>query len=134
MKRNVFSTYMICLVSFMLSFTASAQIIKSWEGIFQTPVATAQKNFVTPPAEFASHVIWGWDGDVDLKVIRSDLDTFYNRGFRAVIIEAGNNMPDDYLSADWFKRVATAVQEAKKRGMKMWIIDEGKFPSGFAES
>ncbi|MDR1672603.1 MAG: hypothetical protein LBS09_03955 [Bacteroidales bacterium] len=131
MEKITFLAFIVYFASLSLSFTAQAQI-KSWEGIFQTPLATAQKNFATPPAEFASHVIWGWDGNVDLKVIRADLDTFYNRGFRAIIIEAGNNMPSEYLSDDWFKRVATAVQEAKKRGMKVWIIDEGKFPSGFA--
>lgn len=122
---------LFCIAHLSLSFTARAQV-KSWEGIHHTPLSTAQKNFASPPSEFASWVIWGWDGNVDLKIIRADLDTFYNLGFRAVIIEAGNNMPFEYLSGDWFKRIATAVQEARKRNLKVWIIDEGKYPSGFA--
>lgn len=113
------------------SLTVHAQV-KSWEGIHATPIATAQKNFVTPPVEFASHVIWGWEGAMDLKTMRNDLDTMYSRGFRSVIFEAGYGLPYQYLSDEWFKAIATAVKEAKKRGMKVWIIDEGKYPSGFA--
>ena len=124
--------YIIVSIMYLcISFTMMAQI-KSWEGIHQTPIATVQKNFATPPAEFASHVIWGWEGNININVIRTDLDSMCHRGFRSVIIEAGRNTPFEYLSDGWFKTVATAVQEAKKRGMKVWIIDEGKYPSGFA--
>ena len=28
--------------------------------------------------------------------------------------------------------VRVAVDQAKRRGMRVWIIDEGKYPSGFA--
>ena len=41
-------------------------------------------------------------------------------------------LPFKYLSEEWFKAIRTGVLEAKKRGMKVWIIDEGKYPSGFA--
>ena len=120
-----------CFAYLSLLYTVSAQL-KSWEGIHQTPLSTVQTNFATPPSEFASHVIWGWEGMIDIKVIRADLDSIYNRGFRSVIIEAGRNTPFEYLSDGWFKAIASTVQEAKKRGMKVWIIDEGKYPSGFA--
>jgi hypothetical protein len=66
------------------------------------------------------------------EVIARDLDTLYAKGFRAVTIEAGYRMPADYLSDGWFKLVKVAVEEAKKRGTHIWIIDEGKYPSGFA--
>lgn len=115
----------------LLPFTTSAQV-KSWEGIHQPTLATVQKNFVSPPTEFASHVIWGWQGNMDLKTIQNDLDSIYKKGFRSVIFEAGYHMPFEYLSQEWFKTIALAVQEAKKRNMKVWIIDEGKYPSGFA--
>ena len=92
----------------------------------------ARTAFREPPRELASHVIWGWDGDVNIDVMRHDLDSMQAKGFRSVIIEAGYRQPDAYLSDGWFRRVRTAVMEAKARGMKVWIIDEGKYPSGFA--
>ncbi len=104
----------------------------SWEGIHHTSLTEAQANFTAPPAEFASHVIWGWEGPMDIKTIRHDLDSIKTKGFRSVIFEAGYRLPYEYLSEDWFKAIRTAVKEAKKRDLKVWIIDEGKYPSGFA--
>lgn len=105
---------------------------RSWEGIHPTPLAQAETEFSEPPVEFASHVIWGWEGAMDIKTIRKDLDAIRDRGFRSVIFEAGYKLPFEYLSEDWFKAIRTGVLEAKKRGLKVWIIDEGKYPSGFA--
>ncbi|MDR2840867.1 MAG: glycoside hydrolase [Paludibacter sp.] len=130
MKSRKFFATCSALVIVCCSFVAQAQ--KSWDGIHNIPLATAQTNFVNPPANFANHVIWGWQGNIDIKVIRADLDSMYHKGFRSVIIEAGYELPFEYLSDKWFSTVALAVKEAKKRGMKVWIIDEGKYPSGFA--
>ena len=69
---------------------------------------------------------------MDIKTIRHDLDSIRTKGFRSVIFEAGYRLPFEYLSEDWFKAIRTGVREAKKRGLKVWIIDEGKYPSGFA--
>ena len=98
----------------------------------RTSIQEAAARFPDPPQELASHVIWGWDGDMDLVTIRHDLDSIRSKGFRSVIIEAGYRMPFEYLSDGWFRTVRTAVLEAKQRGLKVWIIDEGKYPSGFA--
>ncbi len=104
----------------------------SWEGIHEISLSEAEENFNLPPSEFASHVIWGWEGPMDIGTIRADLDSIKTKGFRSVIFEAGYRLPYEYLSDDWFKAIRTAVKEAKKRGLKVWIIDEGKYPSGFA--
>lgn len=104
----------------------------SWEGIHRTSLSEAEENFNLPPSEFASHVIWGWEGPMDIGTIRADLDSIKTKGFRSVIFEAGYRLPYEYLSDDWFKAIRTAVKEAKKRDLKVWIIDEGKYPSGFA--
>lgn len=105
----------------------------SWECIHHSSLSEAEACFTTEtPAEFASHVIWGWEGPMDIKTIRHDLDSIKTKGFRSVIFEAGYRLPYEYLSDGWFKAIRTAVREAKKRDLKVWIIDEGKYPSGFA--
>lgn len=112
--------------------SASAEDLKSWKGIHDTPLTKLEQQFAEPPVEFANHVIWGWQGNMDKKQICSDLDSIKSKGFKAVIFEAGYHLPFQYLSDEWFKAIRTGVLEAKKRGMKVWIIDEGKYPSGFA--
>lgn len=91
-----------------------------------------KRNFVNPPSEYASHVIWGLEGNVNKTVIQQNLDSIKARGFKSVILEAGYNLPCKYLSDGWFKLIRQIVNEAKKRSLKIWIIDEGKYPSGFA--
>lgn len=104
----------------------------SWSGIHNTSLKDASKDFNYPPSEFASHVIWGWEGPMDIETIRHDLDSIKTKGFRSVIFEAGYGLPYEYLSDAWFEGIRTGVMEAKARGLKVWIIDEGKYPSGFA--
>lgn len=95
-------------------------------------VSEVAASFREPPQELASHVIWGWEGPMDIETIRHDMDSIRTKGFRSVIFEAGYRLPYEYLSEDWFRAIRTAVLEAKARGLKVWIIDEGKYPSGFA--
>ena len=37
-----------------------------------------------------------------------------------------------YLSDEWVSLWSYALEEAKKRGMLLWIYDENSYPSGFA--
>lgn len=109
----------------LLSFLSLAL----WSGASIKDVSGA---FANPPQELASHVIWGWEGPMDIETVRHDLDSIKVKGFKSVIFEAGYHLPYEYLSDGWFEAVRTAVLEAKARGLKVWIIDEGKYPSGFA--
>lgn len=115
-----------------LCFSTAIFAQHSWSGIHHTSLKEAESNFSNPPAEFASHVIWGWEGPMDIETIRHDLDSIKTKGFRSVIFEAGYHLPYQYLSDEWFEGIRTGVMEAKARGLKVWLIDEGKYPSGFA--
>lgn len=88
--------------------------------------------FSLPPAGDGPTVTWGWQGAVDSTVINRDLDRLRRLGFRMVTIEGGYRLPHPYLSDGYFELIRYAVQAAKKRGMRVWLIDEGKYPSGFA--
>jgi hypothetical protein len=69
---------------------------------------------------------------ITAEVISRDLDAFLARGIRVVTIEAGYGMKDPYLSTGWFETIKLAVEQARQRGMRVWLVDEGKCPSGFA--
>lgn len=106
--------------------------VKSWEGIQDKGVEELRQGYALPPAEYASHILWGWEGEMNAKIIKQDLDLMQSVGTRVVNIEPGYGFPYEYLSKGWFKMVKTAVREAKSRGMKVWLIDDAKYPSGFA--
>jgi hypothetical protein len=88
--------------------------------------------FQDPPAKYGPSPLWGWQGPVDEEVIRNDLNIMHELNFRSVNIEAGSRMAQTYLSDGWFDLVRFAVEQARERDMNVWLIDEGKYPSGFA--
>ena len=108
------------LFTLSLCLTASSGMVQS------------EETFKNPPAEMCSHVILGWDGEINPSVIEKDLDAIQKVGFSNVIIEPGYRMGTPYLSSEWFQNVRTMADAVAKRGMRMWIIDEGKYPSGMA--
>ncbi len=104
-----------------------------WQQLSNPTAQEVAARLQSPPPEYAVTVTWGWDGPITEEVIVRDLDLAHKRGFRVVTIEAGYDMDNaPYLTDGWFKMVRFAVEQAKARGMRVWIIDEGKYPSGFA--
>jgi len=63
--------------------------------------------------------------------IVQDLDRLAANGVFVVNMSPGRGEPK-YLSPEHMNQVKFVVEEAKKRGMKLWIQDECDYPSGFA--
>lgn len=122
----------LLLYSVLVLITSLSNAQQPWQKLSSPLVKDIKANFKTPPSYHSNSVTWGWNGPMSREVIGRDLDSLHAKGFSCVTIEAGYRMPAEYLSDGWFKLVKVAVEEAKKRDMHIWIIDEGKYPSGFA--
>ncbi|MDO9340007.1 MAG: glycosyl hydrolase [Bacteroidales bacterium] len=126
MKKILFSM----IVSIVANIFLNAQ--QPWQQFSDISTKEIAGNFKSPPSEYGMILWWGWDGPMTDTVIKRDLDRIKAMGFRGVMVEAGYGMTAKYLSPEWFALVKIAVGEAKTRGMRVWIEDEGKYPSGFA--
>ncbi|MCX6238029.1 MAG: glycosyl hydrolase [Bacteroidia bacterium] len=93
---------------------------------------TLAAGFKTPDSSFGPSILWGWDGPMTKEVIIRDLDRFKSLNIRSLNIEAGYDLPFPYLSDGYFDLIKFGVEQAKLRGMVIWMIDECKYPSGFA--
>ena len=122
----------ILLSAVILSAAVTIFAQGAWQKISYPGLKRIAADFKSPPAEYGMILWWGWDGAMTDTVIRRDLDRIKAMGFRGVMLEAGYGMTAKYLTPEWFALVKVAVEEAKKRGMIVWIEDEGKYPSGFA--
>ncbi len=85
-----------------------------------------------PPPEYGPQPYFDMSGAVDEAEVEHDLDQMTALGFRAVTVQAGVNLPFEYLSEGYFRFFRMLVAEAKKRDMRMWIVDDIGYPSGFA--
>jgi hypothetical protein len=116
-----------------VAFASDAPVLRPWQQLNATTTAAAAAHFASPPPEYCATTTWGWDGPITEELIARDLDTIKARGLRVATIEAGYRMENaPYLSDGWFALIRYAAEQAKARDMRLWIIDEGKYPSGFA--
>ncbi len=105
---------------------------RPWQELSNPSIAEVASNFKTPSSVYSMTFYWGWDGPVDEKVIARDLKEYSSKNVRAVTLEAGYHMKAKYLSPEWFALVKYTVEQARENGMRVWLVDEGKYPSGFA--
>jgi hypothetical protein len=107
---------------------ASAQ----WQQVTVPSVGQAASAFRTPPAGFGMLLWWNWGGPITREFIVRDLDEIHSHGVAGVLIGMAWGVDPPYLSPRFFELIRYAVEQAGQRGMKIWLADEGGYPSGFA--
>ena len=63
-------------------------------------------------------------------ILRREIEKIYECGIRAVCLESRPH--PDFAGPGWWKDFDIVLDEAKKRGMKIWILDDAHFPTGLA--
>ena len=71
---------------------------------------------------------WIRTGETD-KII-NELNQIYNSGIRAVCVEG--RPYDEFGEESWWRDVGIILNECERFGMKVWILDDKSFPTGFA--
>lgn len=103
-----------------------------WQHMRNLTAAEIAAQWKSPRPEYGPEPYFGLNGPVSIAEVDRDLDTLHGLGFQAVTVQAGFGMPFAYLSPQYFDFFRQFVQEAKKRDMRVWIVDDAGYPSGFA--
>ena len=129
MKKVLIALAMVPLLAAVLP----AQ--RPWQQITAPSLSEVAANFKAPPHEYgAIQPFMSWNGpDAKDRMARivQDLDRLAANGVFMVNVSPGRGEPM-YLTPAHMDQMKFVVQEAKKRGMKLWIQDESDYPSGFA--
>ena len=105
---------------------------RPWQQITVPSVGDAAANFKTPPREYGA-IHWAiWGGELTKERIVSEFDSLAANGVYIVNFGPSQHMTPKYFSPEHLALVKFGIEEAAKRGMKVWIADEGSYPSGFA--
>jgi len=109
-----------------------ARTQQPWQRLQDPTAAEVAARWLNPPPEFGPEPYYGLNGDVSIPQVERDLDTLHRLGFQAVTVQAGYNMPFAYLSPEYLAFFRKFVLEAKQRKMRVWVVDDAGYPSGFA--
>lgn len=80
-----------------------------------------EKNYILP---------FLWMRGEEEEILREEMEKIYECGIRAVCVEARPH--DDFCGPGWWHDMDIILDEAKKRDMKIWILDDKHFPTGYA--
>ncbi|MBI4027263.1 MAG: hypothetical protein HY360_19920 [Verrucomicrobia bacterium] len=86
----------------------------------------------SPPAEFRPIPFWVWNDRQEPAELRRQIREMRAQGFGGFFIHSRLGLRTPYLGSEWFRHVKLSVEEAARTGLKAWIYDEDRWPSGFA--
>ncbi|MBR7032985.1 MAG: hypothetical protein IKI03_05080 [Clostridia bacterium] len=91
-----------------------------------------KETFVSPGPEFRPAPFWSWNSIMDECEVRRQVADFAEHGFGGAFAHARQGLVTEYLSDDFFRAWAAALDESKKHGAFLYMYDENCWPSGFA--
>ncbi len=71
-----------------------------------------------------------WMRGEEEAILRNEIEKISECGIRAVCVEARPH--DDFCGPGWWHDMDIVIDEAKKRDMQIWILDDKHFPTGYA--
>ncbi len=71
-----------------------------------------------------------WQHGESEDVLRDYMAAIHGCGIGAVCVEARPH--PDFAGPGWWHDMDIIMEEARKRGMKVWLLDDSHFPTGFA--
>lgn len=80
-----------------------------------------EKNYILP---------FLWMKGESHEVIREEIEKIEECGIKAICIESRPH--PDFMGEKWWEDMWFIIEEAKKRNMKIWILDDAHFPTGYA--
>ena len=112
--------------------TTAAYGQQPWRQLQSPTAAEVQRAWQSPSPEYGPEPYYGLNGGADISTVRHDLDAMHALGYQAVTVQYGYGESFAYLSPEYFAFFKQFVAEAKQRDMRIWIVDDAGYPSGFA--
>lgn len=88
--------------------------------------------FLSPASKYRGVPFWAWNGKLELTELRRQVHIMKHMGLGGFFMHSRVGLEKQYLSDEWFECVDACIDEAEKLGMKAWLYDEDRWPSGAA--
>jgi hypothetical protein len=88
--------------------------------------------FKNPSADYRGAPFWSWNCKLDLAQLMRQIDDFHAMGMGGFHIHPRTGLATEYLGEEFMQAVKASLEKAKQLGMKCYLYDEDRWPSGFA--
>jgi len=83
-----------------------------------------------PPSEFRAAPFWSWNSKLDPDRLTRAIESMHAAGMGGFFMHSRYGLKTPYLSKEWFECVSACVAKARELGMKAYLYDEDRWPSG----
>lgn len=88
--------------------------------------------FQNPGAEFRSYPFWAWNEEMDPEEVARQIRSMKDAGVGGFFIHSRDGLETEYMGEKWMACVRKAVETARECGLRAWLYDEDRWPSGTA--
>ena len=71
-----------------------------------------------------------WTQGEEKAALESEIDSIYRAGIRAFIVESRTH--PDFCGEGWWRDMDIVLEKAKSLGMRVWVLDDKHYPTGWA--
>ena len=91
-----------------------------------------EREFQSPGSEYRSAPFWAWNNKLDRDELLWQIDRLKEMGFGGFHMHVRTGLATPYLSDEYMQVVGACVDKARREGMKAYLYDEDRWPSGAA--
>jgi len=94
--------------------------------------AALVREWEDPSAIWRDAPFWSWNEALTPARLRRQIRCMQKAGMGGFFMHSRYGLKTPYLSQAWFRCISACVEEARRRGMKAYLYDEDRWPSGSA--
>ena len=88
--------------------------------------------FKNPSSEYRGAPFWAWNDKLEKDKLLWQIDQFRRMGLGGFHMHVRSGMATPYLSPEFMELIKACVEKARHNGMKAYLYDEDRWPSGAA--
>ena len=85
-----------------------------------------------PPSIYRSAPFWAWNAELSAERLCRQIEQMHAAGMGGFFMHSRYGLKTAYLSDDWYGCISACVAKARELGMKAYLYDEDRWPSGTA--
>mgnify|MGYP001327162343 FL=1 len=86
----------------------------------------------SPSSAYRSAPFWSWNTKLDPERLCRAIESMHAAGMGGFFMHSRYGLKTAYLSDEWFRCISACVEKARELGMKAYLYDEDRWPSGAA--